>query len=139
VNIPEGVLTAVTGVASSGKSTLINKVFLERYLEAVVVDQSAVGRSIRSNPATYTGIMDDVRRLFARANKVNPSLFSFNSKGACPNCKGLDFIRTDLAFLEPIKTTCEVCGGKRFRDEVLGRTLRGISIADVLEMTVLEA
>jgi excinuclease ABC A subunit len=114
-------------------------VFLERYPEAVVIDQSAIGRSIRSNPATYTGIMDDIRRLFARANEVSASLFSFNSGGACPNCKGLGFIHTDLAFLEPIKTTCEVCGGWRFEVEVLGYGLRGRSIADVLEMTVSDA
>jgi excinuclease UvrABC ATPase subunit len=139
VGIPEGVLTAVTGVAGLGKSTLVGGVFLERYPEAVVIDQSAVGGSVRSNPATYTGIMDDIRHLFAREGGVSPSLFSFNSRGACPDCKGLGFISTDLAFLEPIKTTCEVCGGKRFKDEVLGYTLRGKSIADVLEMTVLDA
>ena len=139
VDVPEGVLTVVTGVAGSGKSTLIGDVFLESYPEAVVIDQSAVGRSSRSNPATYTGIMDEIRRLFAREVGVSPSLFSFNSKGACPNCQGLGFIHTDLAFLEPVKTPCEVCGGKRFKDEVLGHTLRGRSIADVLEMTVLDA
>jgi excinuclease UvrABC ATPase subunit len=139
VGIPNGVLTVVTGVAGSGKSTLVGEVFAERYPESVVIDQSAVGRSSRSNPATYTGIMDEIRGLFARANDVSPSLFSFNSRGACPNCRGLGFIHTDLAFLEPIQTLCEVCGGKRFRDEVLGHTLRGRSIADVLDMTVADA
>jgi excinuclease UvrABC ATPase subunit len=139
VDVPVGVLTAVTGVAGSGKSTLVGDVFLGLYSEAVVIDQSEIGRSIRSNPATYTGIMDDVRRLFAGANDVSASHFSFNSRGACPSCKGLGFVQTDLAFLEPIKTTCEVCRGKRFDDEVLGYKLRGSSVADVLRMTVADA
>lgn len=139
IDIPTGVLTAVTGVAGSGKSSLINKVFLSQHPEAVVIDQSAVGASIRSNPATYTGIMDDIRQLFGKANKVSASLFSFNSKGACPGCQGLGFIFTDLAFLEPIRTTCEICNGKRFSEEVLQYTLHGKTITDVLEMTVEQA
>lgn len=139
VDIPTGVLTAITGVAGSGKSSLINRVFLAQHPEAIVIDQSAVGASIRSNPATYTGIMDDIRQLFGKANKVSPSLFSFNSKGACPGCQGLGFIFTDLAFLEPIRTTCEICNGKRFSDEVLQYTLHGKTITDVLEMTVAQA
>lgn len=139
VDIPTGVLTAITGVAGSGKSSLINKVFLAQHPEAVVIDQSAVGASIRSNPATYTGIMDDIRQLFGKANKVSASLFSFNSKGACPGCQGLGFIFTDLAFLEPIRTTCEICNGKRFSDEVLQYQLHGKTITDVLEMTVEQA
>lgn len=139
VDIPTGVLTAITGVAGSGKSSLINKVFLAQHSEAVVIDQSAVGASIRSNPATYTGIMDDIRQLFGKANKVSASLFSFNSKGACPGCQGLGFIFTDLAFLEPIRTTCEICNGKRFSDEVLQYELQGKTITDVLEMTVEQA
>ncbi len=100
VDIPTGVLTVVTGVAGSGKSTLINEVFLSQHPDAIVIDQSAVGVSTRSNPATYTGIMDDVRKAFASANKVSPGLFSFNSKGACENCQGLGVVYTDLAFLE---------------------------------------
>lgn len=139
VAIPAGVLTVVTGVAGSGKSTLINAVFAKQHPEAVLIDQSAVSTSIRSNPATYTGIMDDIRRLFAQANDVSASLFSFNSKGACSNCQGLGFIYTDLAFLEPVKTPCEICGGKRFKEEVLEYKLKGKSISDVLEMTVQEA
>ncbi|ACU03688.1 ATP-binding cassette domain-containing protein [Pedobacter heparinus] len=139
VSIPAGVFTVVTGVAGSGKSSLINGVFVKRYPEAVVIDQSAVSTSIRSNPATYTGIMDDIRKLFAQANKVSASLFSFNSKGACPNCQGTGFILTDLAFLEPVKTVCEICGGKRFREEVLAYKLNGKSISEVLEMTAEEA
>lgn len=139
VDIPVGVLTVVTGVAGSGKSTLINGAFLPSHPEAIVIDQTTVGTSIRSNPATYTGMMDEIRRLFAAANKVSASLFSFNSKGACSNCQGLGMIYTDLAFLEPVRTTCEICEGKRFSDEVLQYKLNGKSISDVLAMTVREA
>jgi Excinuclease ATPase subunit len=139
VDIPTGVLTVVTGVAGSGKSTLINDVFLNQHPDAIVIDQSAVGVSTRSNPATYTGIMDDVRKAFASANKVNQGLFSFNSKGACENCQGLGLVYTDIAFLDSVKLPCEVCGGKRFKEEVLSYKLNGKSIADVLEMTVEQA
>lgn len=139
LDIPQGVLTAVTGVAGSGKSSLIHQVFLRQHPQTIVIDQSAVGVSTRSNPATYTGIMDDVRKAFASANKVSPSLFSFNSKGACENCQGLGLIYTDLAFLDEAKTPCEVCGGKRFKDEVLGYTLDGKNISDILMMSVQQA
>jgi excinuclease UvrABC ATPase subunit len=139
VNIPKGVLTVITGVAGSGKSSLINDVFLRQHPESVFIDQSPVGASTRSNPATYTGIMDDLRKAFAAANKVSASLFSFNSKGACENCQGLGVIYTDLAFLSDVKTPCEVCGGKRFKDEVLAYKLNAKSISDVLAMTVAEA
>ncbi|HWV30611.1 MAG TPA: excinuclease ABC subunit UvrA [Dyadobacter sp.] len=139
VDIPTGVFTVVTGVAGSGKSSLINGVFLSQHPEAIVIDQSAVGTSIRSNPATYTGIMDDIRKLFGKTNKVSASLFSFNSDGACPECQGLGFIFTDLAFLEPVKTVCETCEGKRFKPEVLEYKVNGKSITDVLDMPVEEA
>ncbi|MCU6707336.1 excinuclease ABC subunit UvrA [Paenibacillus sp. J5C_2022] len=139
VEIPTGVLTVVTGVAGSGKSTLINDVFLSEHSDAIVIDQSAVGVSTRSNPATYTGIMDDVRKAFASANKVNQGLFSFNSKGACENCQGLGVVYTDLAFLDGVKLPCEACGGRRFKEEVLEYKLNGKSIAEVLEMTVEQA
>jgi excinuclease ABC A subunit len=139
VGIPLGVLTAVTGVAGSGKSSLINQAFMEQHPEAILIDQSAVGVSSRSNPATYTGIMDDIRKVFASANKVNAGLFSFNSKGACENCQGLGVVYTDLSFFDSVKSPCEVCGGKRFKDEVLAYKLDGKSIADVLEMTVKQA
>ncbi len=139
VDIPTGVLTVVTGVAGSGKSTLINDIFLGQHPDAVVIDQSAVGVSTRSNPATYTGIMDDVRKAFASANKVNQGLFSFNSKGACENCQGLGVVYTDLAYLDSVKLPCEVCGGRRFKEEVLAYKLNGKSIAEVLEMTVEQA
>ena len=139
VKIPAGILTVVTGVAGSGKSSLINHVFLQQHPEAIMIDQSAVGTSSRSNPATYTGILDDVRKAFAAANKVSPSLFSFNSTGACENCQGLGVIYTNLAFLDEVKTPCEVCGGKRFKDEVLSYKLNGKSISEVLGMTVQQA
>jgi excinuclease UvrABC ATPase subunit len=139
VAIPTGVLTVVTGVAGSGKSTLINQMFLRQHPEAIVIDQSAVGVSTRSNPATYTGIMDDVRKAFATTNKVNAGLFSFNSKGACENCQGLGVIYTDLAYLDSVKTPCEVCNGKRFKDEVLTYKFNDKSITEVLEMTVQQA
>ena len=139
VDIPIGVLTVVTGVAGSGKSSLINQTFLHQHAEAVVIDQAAVGTSSRSNPATYTGIMDDVRKAFATTNKVNAALFSFNSKGACETCLGLGVIYTDVAFLDEVKIPCETCGGKRFKDEVLAYKLNGKSISDVLGMSVRQA
>jgi excinuclease UvrABC ATPase subunit len=139
VDIPTGVLTVVTGVAGSGKSTLINDVFLAQHPDALVIDQSRVTANSRSAPATYTGIMDDIRQAFARANEVSPSLFSFNSAGSCPNCNGLGVVYTDLAFMEGIVSTCEICEGKRFKAEVLAYRLRGKTISDVLDMTVEEA
>jgi excinuclease UvrABC ATPase subunit len=139
VDIPTGVLTVVTGVAGSGKSTLINDVFLEQHPDSIVIDQSRVTANSRSAPATYTGIMDDIRQAFAKANKVNASLFSFNSEGSCPNCNGLGVVYTDLAFMEGITTPCEICEGKRFKPEVLAYDLRGKTISDVLEFTVEEA
>ncbi|GAA2877886.1 excinuclease ABC subunit UvrA [Streptosporangium fragile] len=139
VSFPAGVLTVVTGVAGSGKSSLVNGAFLAAHPDAVVIDQSAVGTSVRSTPATYTGLMDEVRKLFAAAGGVSPALFSFNSKGACPECRGLGVIYIDLAFMDGITSMCQVCRGRRFREEVLRHTLRGRSISDVLEMTVGEA
>lgn len=139
VDIPKGVLTVVTGVAGSGKSSLINHVFLQQHPGAIVINQAAVGTSTRSNPATYTGVMDDVRKMFATTNKVSASLFSFNSKGACESCQGLGVIYTDLAFLDAVKMPCEACDGKRFKDEVLAYQFQGKSISDVLEMTVQQA
>lgn len=139
VNIPTGVLTVVTGVAGSGKSTLINEVFLSQHPNAIVIDQSKVTANSRSAPATYTGIMDDIRQTFAKANGVSASLFSFNSTGSCDNCNGLGLVYTDLAFMEGISSTCEICEGKRFKAEVLEYQLRGKSISDVLDMTAEEA
>ncbi|HEY1409547.1 MAG TPA: excinuclease ABC subunit UvrA, partial [Promineifilum sp.] len=139
VDIPVGVLTVVTGVAGSGKSSLINQTFLPRHPDAIVIDQAPVGANSRSNPATYTGVLDDVRAAFARENDVSASLFSFNSSGACENCNGSGVIYTELGFLDGVKTPCEVCEGRRFKDEVLTYKLNGRSITDVLNMTVQEA
>ncbi len=139
VDIPTGVLTVVTGVAGSGKSSLINETLLRQHPQAIVIDQSEVGANSRSTPATYTGIMDEIRKDFAKANNVSNSLFSFNSQGACENCQGLGVVYISLAFLDEARTPCEVCGGKRFKEEVLEYKLHGKSIADVLSMTVEEA
>ncbi len=139
VSIPQQVMTVVTGVAGSGKSTLINHAFLSAYPDAISINQAAVNTTIRSNPATYTGIMDEIRGLFATANKVKPALFSFNSKGACTNCQGLGFTSTDLAFMESVRTVCEVCEGKRFKPEVLELTYQGKSINEVLSLTFEDA
>jgi excinuclease ABC A subunit len=105
----------------------------------VVIDQQAVGTSSRSTAATYLGVMDEIREKFAKAHKVSASLFSFNSKGACPECKGLGVSYTDLAFLDPIKSPCSTCGGRRFTEEVLSYRVRGKSIHDVLAMDVTAA
>ena len=135
VDVPLGVLTAVTGVAGSGKSTLMMSGLVEQHPHVVVVDQSPVGTSIRSCPATYTGLMDHLRREFAAANGVPASLFSFNSDGACPECEGRGVIETELSFLDPVVTTCPLCEGGRFRQDVLVHRLDGLDIAQVLALT----
>lgn len=139
VEIPKGVMTVVTGAAGSGKSTLINGVLPRFYPETVFIDQKGIQASKRSNLATFTGIFDITRKLFAKINGVSASLFSFNSQGACPACKGLGVTYTDLAFMDTIVTVCEECHGNRFTDEVLAYKLREKNIADVLKMTVTEA
>jgi excinuclease UvrABC ATPase subunit len=139
VDIPKGVLTVITGVAGSGKSSLIHQTFLRQHPDSILIDQSPVGVSSRSNPGTYTGIMDEVRKAFAAANNVSPSLFSFNSEGACENCQGLGVIYTEIPAMGEVKSPCEICEGKRFKDEVLEYKLNGKSINDVLGMTVRQA
>jgi len=139
VAIPRGVLTAVTGVAGSGKSSLIQGCLPLAYPDTIIIDQNLARGSRRSNTATYTGILDGVRKAFAKANGVDASLFSANSKGACPDCNGLGVIFTDLAHLDPMVTICETCEGKRFVPEVLAHRLRGKSIADVYEMSIEDA
>jgi excinuclease UvrABC ATPase subunit len=138
VDIPLGVLVVVTGVAGSGKSSLIDGSVSGR--DGVVsVDQAAIKGSRRSNPATYTGLLDPIRKAFAKANGVKPALFSANSEGACPNCNGAGVIYTDLAMMAGVATTCEVCEGKRFQAEVLEYTFGGKDITEVLAMPVAEA
>lgn len=139
VDIPTGIFTVVTGVAGSGKSSLINQVFLRQHPDAIVVDQSPVGTSSRSNPATYTGIMDVIRKAFATANKVDAGLFSFNSKGACENCKGAGVVSMNLGFLDDAKSVCDVCEGHRFKAAVLEYKLNSKSISEVLQLTVAQA
>ncbi|NFP91722.1 ATP-binding cassette domain-containing protein [Clostridium sporogenes] len=139
IDIPKGVMTVVTGVAGSGKSTLINGLLPKIYPETIFIDQGAIHASIRSNIATYTGIFDFIRNLFAKENNVKSSLFSFNSEGACPECKGLGVTYTDLAFMDTVISTCEVCEGNRFTDKVLDFKFRGKNISQVLKMTVAEA
>lgn len=139
VKIPTGVLTVVTGVAGSGKSTLIKHEFLKQNKEAVMIDQSPVGANSRSSLATYSGIMDHIRKDFAKANDVNVSQFSSNSEGACENCKGSGVIETNLAFMENIKSTCDVCEGKKFKKEVFEYKFNNKNIIEVLDMTVVEA
>jgi excinuclease UvrABC ATPase subunit len=139
VDIPLGVLVVVTGVAGSGKSSLIRGCMPRTDPSVTFIDQSAIRGSRRSNTATYTGILDPIRKAFASANGVKPALFSANSEGACPECKGLGLIYTDLAFMAGVVSVCEVCEGRRFTDEVLGYRLRDRNIADVLDMSVEEA
>ena len=139
VNIPKGIFTCITGVAGSGKSSLIHYEFLKSHPAAIVVDQSAIGQSERSNAATYTGLFDDIRQVFSETNDVKASLFSFNSEGACPGCKGLGFIETEMAFLDPIRTTCETCDGKRYSETALRYRFHDYSITDILALSVDEA
>jgi excinuclease UvrABC ATPase subunit len=137
VDVPLGVLVVVTGVAGSGKSSLMASIPADD--DVVFVDQTAIRGSRRSNPATYTGLLDPIRKAFAKANGVKPALFSANSEGACPTCNGAGVIYTDLAMMAGVATTCEVCEGKRFDANVLEYTLGGRDISEVLEMSVTEA
>ena len=138
VDIPLGVLCVLTGVAGSGKSSLIQGSVARRE-GVVVVDQGAIKGSRRSNPATYTGLLEPIRKAFAKANGVKPALFSSNSEGACPTCNGAGVIFTDLGIMATVESTCEECEGKRFQAAVLEYTLGGKNIAEVLAMPVLEA
>lgn len=138
VDVPTGVLVVVTGVAGSGKSSLIHGA-LARRDGVVTIDQTSIRGSRRSNPATYTGLLEPVRKAFAKANGVKPALFSANSEGACPVCNGAGVIYTDLAMMAGVATTCEVCEGRRFQAEVLEYRLGGRDIAEVLAMPAADA
>lgn len=138
VDVPLGVLCVVTGVAGSGKSSLIHGSMAGRE-EVVVIDQGAIKGSRRSNPATYTGLLEPIRKAFAKANGVKPALFSANSEGACESCNGNGMIYTELGFMETVATLCEECGGKRFQASVLELTFGGLNIAEVLDLPVAEA
>jgi len=136
VDVPLGVLVAVTGVAGSGKSSLIHGCLPRTDPSVTVIDQSAIRGSRRSNPATYTGILDPIRTAFAKANGVKPALFSANSEGACPNCNGLGKTYTSLGFMAEVVSVCEVCEGRRYTDEVLEYRLRGRNIVEAMAMPV---
>lgn len=138
VDVPTGVLTVITGVAGSGKSSLVHGSISPRQ-DVVSIDQTAIKGSRRSNPATYTGMLDPIRKAFAKANGVKPALFSANSEGACPTCKGAGVIVTELGFMDTIETPCEDCGGKRFQAAVLDYRLGGLDITQVLDLPVAEA
>src|SRR5207344_727191 len=138
VDVPLGVLVVVTGVAGSGKSSLIQGSVSGR--DGVVsIDQTAIGGSRRSNPATYTGLLDPIRNAFAKANGVKPALFSANSEGACPACNGAGVIYTDLGMMAGVTTICEECEGRRFQASVLDYRLGKLNIADVLDLSVEDA
>ena len=140
VDIPLDVLTVVTGVAGSGKSSLIRDVFAKEYSDRVVlVDQSPVTATGRSTPATYLGFFDEIRKVMAAANGVEAALFSFNSKGACPVCGGRGVIVTELVFMDPVTTTCEACDGRRYSEEALSYTYKGKNIVEILELSAAEA
>jgi excinuclease UvrABC ATPase subunit len=138
VDIPLGVLVVVTGVAGSGKSSLVQGSVAGRE-GVVVVDQGAIRGSRRSNPATYTGLLDPIRKAFAKANGVKPALFSANSEGACPTCNGVGVVYTELGVMATVESTCETCEGKRFQASVLDHHLGGRDISEVLAMSVTEA
>ncbi|MCA5922869.1 ATP-binding cassette domain-containing protein [Curtobacterium oceanosedimentum] len=138
VDVPTGVLTVVTGVAGSGKSTLVHG-SLARRDDVVAIDQSGIRGSRRSNPATYTGLLEPIRKAFAKANGVKPALFSANSEGACPACNGAGVVYTDLGMMAGVASPCVECDGKRFDQSVLGYHLGGKDISEVLAMSVTEA
>jgi excinuclease UvrABC ATPase subunit len=135
VDIPQGVLAVLTGVAGSGKSSLVQGSVAGRD-GVVTIDQTGIRGSRRSNPATYTGLLDPIRKAFAKANGVKPALFSANSEGACPTCNGAGVIYTDLAMMAGVASPCEECGGKRFQASVLEYTFGGKNISEVLAMSV---
>ncbi len=140
VNIPLNVLTVVTGVAGSGKSSLIRDVFAKEYEDRVIlVDQSPITATGRSTPATFLGFFDEIRKEIAKINNVKPGLFSFNSDGACPECKGRGVIVTELVFMDPVTTVCEKCNGQRFNDEAMSYKYNGKNIIEILNMTAEEA
>lgn len=138
VEIPKRVLTAITGVAGSGKSSLCEE-FIKKNPKVITINQKPIGTSVRSNPATYTGIMDEIRKEFAKKNNVSASLFSFNSKGRCEACKGTGHIVYDMAFAESVKVVCEECQGHRYNKKALSYKYKNKNIEEVLDLTIEEA
>lgn len=139
VRIPKNVFVAVCGVSGSGKSSLMLGAFAEKYPESIVVGQGSIGISDRSTLATYMGIMDDIRAVFAKETGQPAGLFSFNSTGACPVCNGKGVLKPDVAFADPITVTCEACGGARYSDEALSYRYHGKNIVEILDLTIDEA
>lgn len=139
VSIPKGVFTCVTGLAGSGKSSLIHDVFARERPEAIVVDQTQPGRTSRGSAASYIGAFDPIRKEIARALGTEPGLFSFNSKGACPKCGGAGALSIEMNFLDDVRMTCDECGGRRYKDEVLALKYKGKDISEILAMTAIEA
>ena len=140
VDIPLGIMTVVTGVAGSGKSTLISKVFARQYESGIVmVDQGPITATNRSTPASFLGFFDEIRKLLAHESGKEEGLFSFNSKGACPACGGRGVIVTELAFMDPVVTECEACGGVRYNEEALACTYKGKNIVELLTLTASQA
>ena len=138
VKIPKGIFVCITGVSGAGKSTVLDEV-VRRHPKAIVADQSLPGGNVRANAATYTKVFDDIRNYFSEFTGLDASEFSFNSSGSCEACHGLGYTVTDMHFIGDIRAVCEVCGGKRYKPEVLSRKVRGKNISDVLEMTVKQA
>ncbi|WOO36832.1 excinuclease ABC subunit UvrA [Anaerocolumna sp. AGMB13020] len=138
VKIPKDILTCITGVSGSGKSSLI-EVILDQFEDIIVIDQSPIGSSPRSNPATYTKAFDDIRKVFADATGESTSKFAFNSTGACEKCKGLGYEVINMHFLGDVRKVCDECGGKRYSEEILAYKYKGKNISDVLNMTIQEA
>ncbi|WP_066307057.1 excinuclease ABC subunit UvrA [Bacillus sp. FJAT-29814] len=139
LRVPIGVFTAVTGVAGSGKSTLVNEVFAKDFPEAITIDQSAVHANIRSNPATFTGIMNSIRKAFSDANGVDSGLFSYNSIGGCETCGGTGTVKLNLSFMDEMEVECSECLGRRYKQDVLHYLYKGKNIVDIMEMTIAEA
>ncbi len=139
LRVPKGIFTVITGVAGSGKSTLVNQVFAKDFPDAIRIDQSAVHANIRSNPATFSDIMTAIRKVFSDANGVSAGLFSYNSEGACATCSGKGSIEINLSFMDSIEVECSDCQGTRFKNDVLQYKYKEKNIVDVMEMTIAEA
>lgn len=139
VDIPERCMVVVTGVAGAGKSSLIRGALLAQYPQAIYVSQAPLGTGSRSTPATYTGMMDKIRSLLAKENKVSPKWFSDGTLGACPACRGKGVTRVDMAFMDPVEVTCETCGGTRYHARALSYRYRGKNILEIMKMTIDEA
>jgi excinuclease ABC A subunit len=139
LSVPKGVFTVITGVAGSGKSTLVNQVFAKDFPESIQITQTPIHTNKRSNPATYTGIMNSIRKIYAKESGIDAGFFSYNSKGACPECKGAGSIELNLSFMDKSEVECTHCHGKRYDPQVLSHQYKDKNIVDVMDMTIEEA